>query len=123
MAVMRMMVMIGLSVLLAICGCARKKALLPPTATVPAAPSGYQKASVAPEATPFGHVVWVNTGGHFVVLNYPIGKVPAVDRRFNLYRRGQKVGEVKIVGPQSDENIVADIVSGDAEKGDEARDQ
>jgi hypothetical protein len=34
-----------------------------------------------------------------------------------------KIAEVKVCGPQRDDNIVADLVSGDAEVGDEVRDQ
>jgi hypothetical protein len=34
-----------------------------------------------------------------------------------------KVAEVKVTGPQRDNNIVADLVSGDAQVGDEVRDQ
>jgi hypothetical protein len=34
-----------------------------------------------------------------------------------------KAGEVKISGPQRDNNIVADLVNGDAQVGDEVRDQ
>jgi len=39
------------------------------------------------------------------------------------YRGGLKVGELKISGEQRDNYIVADIVSGDAQPGDDARDQ
>jgi hypothetical protein len=49
--------------------------------------------------------------------------MPLVDQHLNLYRRGLKVGEVKITGPQQDDNIVGDLVSGDSEPGDEARAQ
>jgi hypothetical protein len=38
-----------------------------------------------------------------------------------LYRRGLKVAEVRIAGPQYDDNIVADVLEGEAELGDEAR--
>ncbi len=34
-----------------------------------------------------------------------------------------KVGEVKITGPQQDNNIVADLVTGEAQVGDDVRDQ
>ena len=40
-----------------------------------------------------------------------------------LYRRGLKAGEIKITGPQLEDNVVADIVAGDAEAGDEVRDR
>jgi len=39
----------------------------------------------------------------------------------NIFRNGAIVGEVKITGPQRDDNSVADIVFGAARKGDEVR--
>jgi hypothetical protein len=47
----------------------------------------------------------------------------AVGQSLNLYRRGLKVGEVKVTGPQREDNIVADLVAGEAGVGDEARGQ
>ena len=40
-----------------------------------------------------------------------------------VYRDGLKVGEVKISGPTRDNNTVADLISGVANKGDEVRDR
>jgi len=40
-----------------------------------------------------------------------------------LYRNGLKAGEVKITGPQRDNDVVADLVTGTAQVGDEAREQ
>ena len=48
--------------------------------------------------------------------------MPAVDQRLNVYRHGLKVGEVQVGARQMDDNIVADIVAGEAEKGDVVRD-
>jgi hypothetical protein len=67
-----------------------------------------------------GKVASVNAAG-FVVLNFPLGHMPGRDQHLSLYRRGLKVGEVKITGPQQDDNTVADLVAGTAEIGDEAR--
>jgi hypothetical protein len=58
-----------------------------------------------------------------VVLNFPLGRMAAVDQRLGVYRQGQKVGEVKVTGPQREDNIVADLVAGGAQVGDEARGQ
>jgi hypothetical protein len=41
--------------------------------------------------------------------------------RLNVYRHGLKVGEVKITGPQQEDNTVGDIASGEVEVGDELR--
>ena len=102
-------------------------AATPPRAGSPAAPAGAsttnQALIVTPESAPVGKVVGVNGPGRFVVLNFPLGKMAAVEQRLNLYRRGLKVGEVKVTGPQREDNIVADLVAGEAEAGDEARSQ
>jgi hypothetical protein len=78
---------------------------------------------VTPENALAGKVALVNTVGRFVVLNFPLGKMAAAEQRMNLYRRGLKVGEVKVTGPAREDNIVADLVAGEAEVGDEARSQ
>jgi hypothetical protein len=70
-----------------------------------------------------GKVAKANVDGRFVVLTFPIGHLPTLDQRLSLYRRGLKVGEVKITGPQLDDNVVGDIVTGDAQAGDEVRAQ
>jgi len=82
-----------------------------------------QKVVVTPENALVGRVATVNGVARFVVLTFPPGRLPALEQRLNLYRKGLKVGEVKVTGPQTDENIVADIVAGDAEVTDEVRDK
>jgi len=92
---------------------------------------GSKKASTAKPSGPIvtpdrglaGKVVRVNTQGRFVVLNFPIGQMPALEQAMNLYRGGLKTGEIRITGPQHDDNIVADVVAGDAAVGDEVRDR
>lgn len=64
-----------------------------------------------------------NSTGRFVVLSFPVGRMPRMDQTFFLYRAGLKIGEVKITGPQRDNNIAADLVTGEAQTGDEAREQ
>jgi hypothetical protein len=78
---------------------------------------------VTPDDTLAAKVMTVNTVGRFVVLNFPEGQMPKMDEHMYLYRAGLKTAEVKIVGPQQDTSIVADIISGDAQKGDTVRDQ
>jgi hypothetical protein len=82
-----------------------------------------QSLIVTPENALVGKVVLYNAVGRFVVLNFPIGKMATVGQRFDLYRRGLKVGEVKVTGPQRENNTVADLTAGEAEVGDEARSQ
>jgi hypothetical protein len=117
---------------LALAGCTGKKAVAPPPAASPRAGSTAapvrtagtnQMLIVTPENALVGKVALVNNGARFVVLNFPLGKMAAAEQRLNLYRRGLKVGEVRVTGPQREDNTVADLVAGEAEVGDEARSQ
>jgi len=76
---------------------------------------------VTADASPKGRVVSVNVPARFAVLNFPVGDLPAKDRRVYVYRQGLKVGELKVTGPTDNDNTVADIVTGEAQVGDEIR--
>jgi hypothetical protein len=82
-----------------------------------------QKLIVTPENGLVGKVEMVNQSARYVVLSFPIGHLPAMEQRLSVYRRGLKIGEVKVSGPQIEDNVVADIVAGDSEPGDEVRDK
>ena len=86
-------------------------------------PTPSQKLIVTPDDSLVGKVAMVNQGFRFVVLNFPVGHLPVPEQHLNLYRRGVKVGEVKATSQQYDDNVVADLLTGDAEIGDEARKQ
>jgi hypothetical protein len=129
---MRISLMVILLVAVGFAGCAGKQgagrpANAPPAfGVVPAASAGSassQTLIVTPESALVGKVALVNAAGRFVVLNFPLGKMAAVEQRLSLYRRGLKVGEVKVTGPAREDNIVADLVAGEAQVGDEARSQ
>jgi hypothetical protein len=129
---MRILLLSMLLAALALSGCARQKVAdsgsrPQPKAgsrTVPTGTTGsYQPLTVTPDNTLVGKVVGVNTPGRFVVLSFPLGRMPSPERRLNLYRRGQMVGEVKVTGPQREDNTVADLLAGEAEVGDDARGQ
>jgi hypothetical protein len=47
--------------------------------------------------------------------------LPPLEKRLNVYRNGLKVGEVRVTGPQRDNNTVADIIAGDCQPGDQVR--
>ena len=113
-------------------GCAKDKPIVWPstaneaprtTAVPPVATNAAPKLIVTPELMLAGKVVRFNSEGRFVVLNFPIGHLPGPDQRLYVYRQGLKVGEVKVTGPQRDDNTVADIVTGEAQPGDEVRDK
>ena len=78
-------------------------------------------AIVTPSSSTRGHVTSVNVGGRFVVLSYPVGTLPALESRLNVYRGGLKVAELKVTGPNRDTFTVADIIAGECRIGDEAR--
>ena len=129
---MRISLIVILLFALSLTGCfwkkhAAKQATPPPRAGAPAATTRgattNQTLIVTPENAPVGKVALVNSAARFVVLNFPLGKMAAAEQRLNLYRRGLKVGEVKVTGPAREDNIVADLVAGEAEVGDEARSQ
>ncbi len=81
------------------------------------------KLIVTPENRLTGTVSVYNSAGRFVVVDFPVGKMPARDQVLSVYRQGLKVGEVRITGPERDHNTVADVISGEAQKGDEVRDR
>lgn len=129
-----MRIVVSLAALLVVMSCAscffgRRHAKTPPPATAGVshsatnAPVTADTFTVTPEEGLHGRVASVNTGLRFVVLTFPIGQMPPVDDHLNVYRNGNKVAELKVTGPQRDDNTVADIVSGDAIAGDEVRER
>lgn len=131
-----------------LCGCAtgksstqskhaaKKSARLEQPPIQPSATTDFTKVSAKPKAsepktnplvTPDnslgGKVATFNSAGRFVVLDFPGGKMPALEQTMYVFRDGLKVGEVKITGPTRDNNTVGDLISGVANKGDEVRDR
>ncbi len=76
---------------------------------------------VTPDTSLAATVVAVNPVGRFVVLGFTGGQMPQIDQTFSIYHNGLKAAEVRITGPREDINIVADLVSGDAQVGDTVR--
>jgi len=104
-------------------GCAHHHAAAPKTQ--PAATTGATGSEpiVTPDTSLTAKVVRYNSVGRFVVLSFPVGQMPKAGQTLFLYREGMKVGSVQI-GPQHQDNdVVADIMSGDAQVGDEVREQ
>ena len=89
-----------------------------PSATTATATEAAPKPIVTPDLALAAKVVRVNDVARIAILNFPDGKMPRLQQTFYVYRSGIKVAEVKIVGPQDDENnIVADVISGDPQVG------
>src|SRR5512145_3343675 len=93
-------------------GCTRTKPATansaPLSATMPANPAATNRSEliVTPGGLVKGRVASVNPNARFVVLGFPLGSVPAVGKRLSVYRQGLKVGELKVTGPQRDNNTV-----------------
>jgi hypothetical protein len=108
-------------------GCAGHKSSAPPVAPGEAsrhfAPLAGEKLIITPENGLLGKVAKVNMSGRFVILNFPVGHLPSLEQHLNVYRLGLKVGEVKVTGPQLDDNVVGDLINGEAQSGDEVRDR
>jgi hypothetical protein len=102
-------------------GCLHHRPARPASPATPAAVA--PQPIVTPDNSLTARVVSYNTSGRFVVLSFPVGQMPKADQSLFLYRDGMKVGEVKITGPQRENNIVADLVTGEAQVGDEVRDR
>ncbi|MCU0786945.1 MAG: hypothetical protein MUC91_01950 [Verrucomicrobia bacterium] len=94
-----------------------------PAANVPTAPEAKPELIVTPDDMLTGTVVSVNEVGRFVVLRFPLGRIPAEGSKLFVYRQGLKVAELVVTGPQRDDHTVADIRTGDCRTGDEIRDR
>ena len=106
-------------------GCSNfhKSKQAPAPVTKPPPPPRTSQTVVTPDDSLSARVARYNAAGRFVVLSFPVSQMPKLDETLFLYRNGLKVAEVKVTGPQRDNNIVADLVNGDARVGDEVRDQ
>lgn len=85
--------------------------------------SGMPSAIVTPDTSITGKVVRYNSTGRFAVLNFSNGQMPKMEQTLFIYRAGLKTAELKITGPQNNNDIVADILTGVAQVGDEVRDR
>jgi hypothetical protein len=108
--------LLGATLLLA--GCAHHATI--PNSTPPVL-TQQPKAVIKPDLEASGRVAMVNAEAHFVVLNFPPGPMPQIDHRLSVFRDGLKVGEVKVTGPQHENDTVADIITGDVQLHDEVR--
>ncbi len=76
---------------------------------------------VTPANNLCGKIARVAQAGRFVVIVFPVGQLPRLEQKLNVYRNNLKVGEIKITGPQLDDAVVADLAAGEAQPGDEVR--
>ena len=100
---------ISLIVGLWICGCASSPS------------GGPDRGAVRLDRRVTGQVVSVNVPLRFVVMDFPVWRMPAMDQRLGVYREGQKIGEIKVTGPVVDTAVAGDLLAGEAREGDEVR--
>ncbi len=120
---MRILLVMALLVAVSGGGCASRKHASASSPQQPASGPAYSKAIITPDTRLIGKVVSFDPEGRFAVLNFPIGHLPAFGQRLSVYRSGLKVGEINVTGPQRDDNIVGDVMAGEARTGDEVREQ
>ena len=117
MRLMSFAVVLVMAILLA--GCSwfhRDHAKATPVQVVPVTP-----VIVTPAQTAAAYVLLVNDSGRCVVLSFPGGQVPAEGKILDIYRDRLKTAEVKISKFRQENNVTADILTGEVRKGDEAR--
>jgi len=102
-------------------GCASPKNNIKPIADAPAEKKTHDKIIITQEPTLVGTVVRVNESPRFAVLNFPVGTLPGIGQHLNTYRQGLKIGEIRITGPQLDDNVIADVTDGSVQVGDTIR--
>lgn len=81
------------------------------------------KNSASTLSTLSGKVAAYNSAGQFAVLDFSVGKMPALEQTVFVYRAGKKVGVLKVSGPTRDNNTVADLISGEVQKGDDVHER
>lgn len=104
-----------LCLLLAVTGCfskAKKTAPVNQTGSV-----------VTPDFKPAGKIVTFNEQARFAVVNFPVGVLPKPDHQLGVYRKGLKVGELRATAQQKDNNVIADLMTGSAQKDDDVREE
>lgn len=68
-----------------------------------------------------GKVASVNQAARFVILDYSLSQMPPVGQRLGVYRKGVRIGEIRISGQPQDGYVAADITAGEILNGDETR--
>ena len=68
-----------------------------------------------------GRIHSVNSGLQFVVVDYTIGGAPPMQSLVPVYRGNQKVGQLRLTGPERNGFVAADVVEGILQVDDEVR--
>lgn len=68
-----------------------------------------------------GKVASVNQSARFVILDYSLSQMPPMGKRLGVYRKGVRIGEIRISGQPQNGYVAADITAGEILNGDETR--
>jgi hypothetical protein len=68
-----------------------------------------------------GRVMSVNERLRFVLLDYSLNRLPKIGDVVELWREDRVIGELKVTGPIRNTTVLADVVSGEPQVGDQAR--
>jgi hypothetical protein len=66
-----------------------------------------------------GRVVQVNPQLRYVLIDFSLRQMPDRGQRLDIYRADQKVGTVRISGPFIETTAVGDVLTGEAQVGDD----
>jgi hypothetical protein len=78
---------------------------------------------VTPDFKAMGKIVMFNDQARFAVVNFPFGVLPKASHPLAVYRKGLKVGELRSTEQHNGNNVVADLMTGSAQKDDEVREE
>jgi hypothetical protein len=70
-----------------------------------------------------GRVSLVNTQAQFVVVDFGFNPLPRPDQRLTVFRTNQGVGTLRMTGVPGGSLMAADIMRGEAQVGDEVREE
>jgi len=93
------------------------------TVKPPRPPAAPNKTSITSINLPAGKIVLVNADLRYVVVDFGPNRRPRPEQKLNIYREGQKVGEITVSAQARDQNFAADIVAGEIRVGDDVREQ
>lgn len=68
-----------------------------------------------------GRIHSVSPVAPFVVVDYILGGMPPLQSTLDVFRAGQKVGQVRLSGPEQNGFVAADILNGILQVDDEVR--
>lgn len=100
-------------------GCSTPKNTPPPSPV--AKPAEPPTPRMVPVTSLFGRIVQVNAALRYAVIDFGVGNIPRPGDRLDVFRAGQKVGEMRVSNQARGGIIAADIMTGDVQELDEAR--